>query len=440
MSGILNRREFSAWAASSAAAAASGRVRLGVIGCGGRGRELIRILAQFPDTDVAAVSDVIEPRMEEARLILANAVRPQQTEMALDYRRILDRKDIDGIVLATTQHWHGIPFIQACQAKKPVYVEKPLSHTVAEGRAMVAAARKSGVLALMGTQQRSGPPYKKAVEIVRSGRLGKIGLVESWNYSNTGQRTGKFPDSDPPPGYHWNEWLGPAPAVPFNRSRLNNSWWFDYSGGMLTNWAIHHIDIILWAMDYPKPTEVSAIGGKYVVDDMADTYDTLECSWQFPGWLMTYRYRGFNTYHTVLNRKRFHGIIFFGSKGTLVVDRFGYELYEETQPDKLAEKMDGVPWLDPRARNIVDAKTGVRTEQDGPYQKVFIDAIKTGARLEPSLEESHQGTVCCHLGNIAYRVGRRIRWDAGRETIPADAQAAALLDKTYRKGFELPGV
>jgi predicted dehydrogenase len=210
---------------------------------------------------------------------------------------------------------------------------------------------------------------------------------------------------------------------------------------MLTNWAIHHIDIILWAMNYPSPLAVTATGGKYVVDDMADTYDTLECSWEFPGWLMTYRYRGFNGYHTVFNRRRHHGIIFYGSKGTLVLDRFGYELYEESDPAKLVEKMDGVPWLDPKARNLVDPRTGVRTEQDGPYHRMFLDAVKAAKReLEPSIEQSHAGTVCCHLGNIAYRVQRRILWEAGPETITGDQQAAALLHKKYRAGFELPTV
>ena len=440
-----NRRTFTTTLAgglaSSRARGANERIRLGVIGCGGRGRELIRILCQFPDCEIPAVSDVIEPRMEEARTILASAARPQKTESVLDYRRILDRKDIDAVVIATTQHWHGIPFLHAVQARKPIYVEKPLSHTVAEGRAMVDAATRHGVLALMGTQQRSGPPYRKAVELVRSGRLGKIALVESFNYSNTGARVGRFPDSDPPPGLHWDKWLGPAPKAPFNRARLNNSWWFDYSGGMLTNWAIHHIDIILWAMNYPAPSSVTATGGKFVVDDLADTYDTLECSWQFPGWLMTFRYRGFNGYHTVLNRRRHHGIIFYGSKATLVLDRFGYELYDEADPGKIVDKMDGVPWLDPKTRNLVDPRTGVRTEQDGPYHRMFLDAVKSGKRsLDPTIAESHAGTVCCHLGNIAYRLKRSLRWDAARETFPGDDQAAAMLDKTYRAGYELPRI
>lgn len=439
----LARRSFALASAgaflSSRVAGANDRVRVGVIGCGGRGRELMRILCQFPDCDIPVVSDVIEPRMDEARAVSAEAARPRSTEGVLDYRRILDRQDIDAVILATTQHWHGIPFLHAVQANKPVYVEKPLSHTVVEGRAMVEAAARTGLPALMGTQQRSGPHYRKAVELVREGRLGQVALVECFNYSNTGARAGRFADSDPPPGVHWDRWLGPAPQVPFNRARLNNSWWFDYGGGMLTNWAVHHIDIILWAMNYPAPLAVSASGGKFVVNDLADTYDTLECNWEFPGWLMTYRYRGFNSYHTVWNRRRHHGIIFYGSQATLVVDRFGYELYEEADPGKLVEKMEGIPYLDPRQRNLVDQAHGTRSEQDGPYQRLFLDSVK-GKRpiLEPTLAESHAATVCCHLGNISYRVKRRIQWDAKLEKIPGDEGAASLLHKVYRQGYELP--
>lgn len=440
----VNRRSFTGLLAGAAAGrvlGANDRIRVGMIGTGGRGRELMRILCQFPDCDIAAVSDVIESRMEEALAVLKSAARPQTADRYVDYRSVLDRKDIDAVFIATTQHWHGIPFLHAVQARKPIFIEKPLSHTVVEGRIMVEAARKHGVLAVMGTQQRSGPHYHRAVELIRTGRLGRVALVESFNYSNTGARTGRPPDSEPPPGVHWNEWLGPAPWAPFNPARLNSSWWFDYGGGMLTNWAVHHIDIILWAMNYPSPIEVSAVGGKLVVDDLADTYDTLECAWEFPGWVMSYRYRGFNNYPVPWNRRRNHGIVFFGSEGTLVVDRFGFELYDERDYSRPAEKMDGIPWLDPKARNLYDPRTGQRTDQDGPFQRMFLDAVKEGRKeLVPTIEQSHAATLCCHLGNIAYRLRRRIRWDAAHEKIPGDAEAEAMLHKQYRAPFVLPKV
>lgn len=161
------------------------------------------MFVSHPDVEVVAISDVIEPRMEAAMEELAALDRPQHPERMLDYRRIMDRRDVDAVVIATTQHWHRRPHIHACQAGKPILVEKPLSHTVVEGRRMVDAARRSGVKVLMGTQQRAGPHYQRAVELIRGGRLGKVALVECWNYHNTGARTVRRQDVEPPSRTRW---------------------------------------------------------------------------------------------------------------------------------------------------------------------------------------------------------------------------------------------
>ena len=436
----LNRRQFVTGAAAAAAAMRpalqlsgkeppSRRVRIGLIGCGGRGRELLRVMREFPDVEVPVVSDVIEPRMQQAAETLQQGPHPQQPERVLEHERILERRDVDAVLIATTQHWHGLPFIQAAQAGKHIYVEKPLSHTVVEGRAMVEAARRAGVIAMMGSQQRGYDHYQKAFEIIRSGRLGKIALVECWNYHNTGNRVGRAADGDPPPGYHWDRWLGPAPYVPFNRSRMNNSWWFAYAGGMMTNWAIHHIDIILWAMEATSPTSVVCPGGKLVVDDLADTPDTVEASWQFPEFLMHYRYRGFNNFHVVQSRPQHHGICFHGNRATMVLDRSGYEIFNDSDPNKSVQRQDN-------PRFWGDGKPG--NEVDGPWQRLFVDCVKDGKKPPLDLEESHRATVCCHLANIAYLTGRRFPWDGRREVIDGDAGASALLSRPRRKGYELP--
>jgi len=439
MKAAISRRTFvqalPAAAAIAPAVLASGqsspgsRVRIGLIGCGGRGRELLTIVRQFPDVDVAAISDVFEPRMEQAAKILAEGDRAQRPDLVVEHERILDRRDVDAVLIATTQHWHGIPFIQAARAGKHIYVEKPFSHTVVEGRAMVEAARRSGVTAMMGVQQRGYPHYLKALDVLRSDRLGKIALVECWNYERLGRRVGKPADADPPAGLHWDRWLGPAPLVPFNPARLNNSWWFDYAGGMMTNWAIHHIDIILWAMQVASPTAVSCSGGKFVVDDLADTPDTICTSWEFPGFVMQYCYRGFNSFRTVQSRPYNHGICFHGDRATMVLDRSGYEIWEDRDPARSAEREDN-------PRHWGDGKPG--NEVDGPWQRLFVDSIKEGKRPPVELEESHKATVCCHLANIAYRTGHKIRWDGDRETIVGDEAATQLLARPRRKGYELP--
>lgn len=408
---------------------ASEPVRLGLIGCGGRGRELLGVFQQYEDVDIVAICDVNESRLEQtAKLVVENG-RVTRPECLSDYEKLLERKDIDAVVIATTQHWHGLPFIHAAQAGKHIYVEKPLSHTVAEGRAMVDAARQAGVIAVMGAQQRNYPHYQQAYEILRSGQLGDIALVECWNYHNTGNRVGHHRDADPPAGLHWDRWLGPAPYVPYNPGRMNNSWWFDYAGGMLTNWAVHHIDIILWAMNVTWPTNVTCFGGKFVVDDMADTPDTVEASWQFPDFLMQYSYRGFNNFHTVQNRPQHHGICFHGNRATMVLDRGGFELWEDRDPGKSVEKVSN-------PRYYRDGKPG--NEVDGPWQRLFLDCVQENKPAPIDLEESHRATACCHLANIAYLVGSSFHWDGSQQSVPDNDDAAALLARPRRTGYELP--
>lgn len=428
--GALAGLAASTWSVNPLHGAPSRRVRLGFIGCGGRARQLLPMFLSHPDVEIVAVADVIEPRLDRVLEDLEKAPRPQQPARLLDYRPMLDRPDLDAVVIATTQHWHGLPHLHACAARKHIFVEKPLSHTVVEGRRMVEAARRAGVKVLMGTQQRAGPHYQEAVELVRQGRLGKVALVECWNYHNTGARTGRRPDSDPPAGYHWDAWLGPAPKVPFNWGRLDSSWWFDYGGGMLTNWAVHHLDIILWAMREGIPQQVSCSGGKFVVDDLADTPDLIEASWHFDGWLMQYRYRGFNNFHAVPQRPHHHGIAFHGNRATLVLDRHGYTIWNDDQPAKPAGQQSAVPYFDPQ--------NPLKSEQDGPWQRRFIDCVQEKSPVPIDLEESHQATVCCQLANIAWLVGRTLHWDGRTESIPRDSQAGNLLDRPRRPGYELP--
>jgi predicted dehydrogenase len=201
------------------------RVRLGFIGCGRRGRQLMPVFRRFGDVDIAAICDVNGKNMDEAYEVLG-----RKPDRELDYRKILDRKNIDAVVIATTEHWHGLPFIHACQAGKHVFVEKPLSHTVVEGRAMVQAAKKAGIIAMMGTQQRGQEHYPPAVQIVQSGRLGKISLVECWNCMKFGKGwTTTVTQGEPPEYLDWDRWLGPAPVVPFDSRRLAHMFWFDYA-------------------------------------------------------------------------------------------------------------------------------------------------------------------------------------------------------------------
>lgn len=298
MTSPVNRRQFVTAAASASVALgpairASGkeppsrRVRIGLIGCGGRGRQLLQVMREYADVEFPIISDVIEPRMDQAARLLSEGPSGKVPERVLEHEQILERQDIDAVLITTTQHWHGLPFIQAAQAGKHIYVEKPLSHTVVEGRAMVDAANKHRVIAMMGTQQRGYPHYEKAFEILRSGRLGKIALVECW------------------------------------------------------------------------------------------------------------------------------------------------KIWEDRRMDKSVEREDN-------PRYWGDGKPG--NEVDGPWQRLFVDCVTEGKQPPIDFEESHRATVCCHLANIAYLVGRQVDWDGTNELILGNEEASALLARPRRKGYELPKV
>jgi len=437
MSDAVSRREFLSATAGVAAAGlasrsvrgesdatakpgspeANERVRLGIIGCGRRGRQLMPVFRKFHDVEIPVICDVNGQSLDDAYQLLGG--KPDRER---DYRKILDRKDIDAVVIATTEHWHGLPFIHACQAGKHIFVEKPLSHTVVEGRAMVQAAKKAGIIAMMGTQQRGQEHYPPAVEIVQSGRLGNISLVECWNCMKFGKGwTTPVIRGDPPDHLDWDRWLGPAPLVPFDSRRLAHMFWFAYGGGMMTNWGPHHIDIILWAMQVASPRRASCLGDQFVLEDLGDAPDTLQATWEFPDFLLQYGLRGQSKFPSQLSRPFDHGIAFYGDQATLLLDRFGYEVYDEKNLKQPAEKAGPTP-------------------QDGPWHRTFLDCVKQGRQPPVDLEQSHQATVCSHLGNIAYQTKRTIRWDGKNEQILGDDEAAALLSRPRRAGYELPEV
>ena len=399
-------------------AEANDRLRLGLIGCGRRGRQMIPVFQGFRDVDLAAICDVNAQNLDKAHKLLDG-----KPDRVADYRKILDRKDIDAVVIATTEHWHGLPFIHAAAAGKHVYVEKPLSHTVVEGRAMVRAARKAGIIAMMGTQQRGQEHYGPAIELVRSGRLGNVALVECWNTLKFGKGwLSPVVQGEPPAWIDWDRWLGPAPQVPFDSRRLNGyPFWFAYGGGFMTNWGPHHTDIILSAMGVSSPTRATCLGSQYILRDLGDTPDTFQASWEFPDFLMQYRLQGQCKFPGRLSRPSDHGIAFYGDQGTLLLDRMGYDFYLDKDLRKPAEKSGP-------------------TQQDGPWHRTFVECVKNRRKPPIDLEHSHNATVCCHLGNIAYLTKRAICWDAKNEKILDDEKAADMLSRPRRKGYELPKV
>ena len=270
---------------------ANDRITVGLIGCGGMGRSNLQNFMRMPDVQVVAVCDVYEFNRNRALKMTEGQKGAGPVAAVDDFRRVLDRKDIDAVIVATPDHWHAIPTILACEAGKDVYVEKPLSHNVVEGRKMVEAVEKHKRVLQMGTQQRSGAHFQEAVKLVRDGRSARS---PAWRRGTTAtsRRTAAATTRTRPRrrASTGTSTSGPAPKVPFNTNRFiwNFRWFWDYAGGMMTDWGVHLIDIAHWAMDVTAPLSVTAAGGKYVIQDNRDTPDTIQAVYEYPGFVLTY--------------------------------------------------------------------------------------------------------------------------------------------------------
>lgn len=396
---------------------ANGRIRLGIIGCGNQGKNVFRDMLEQPDVEGVAVCDVYQPYVDRG-LGMARGARPFR-----DFRRLLEMKDLDAVIIATPDHWHALQTIMSCQAGKDVYVEKPLSLTVREGRLMVEAARKYNRVVQTGSQQRSGSHYAQAVEMIRAGRLGKVHHIMAGHIRNVLPGFHK-PDLSPqpvPPELDYDMWLGPAPAVPYHPFRVLYSfrWFWDYSGGQMTNWGAHELDIARWALNADAPLAVSAMGGRYAVNDGGQTPDLQEVLYEFPGAVVTWSVRE-------LNAMGRGGLEFHGTEGNLRLHRRGFEI--------IPEKWTNAPDKD---RPRIEAGQFPGGELSKTHARNFLDCVKSRKRPNADVEEGHRTATMCHLGNIATRLGRTLRWDAAREQVVNDAEANRLLDKQYRKPWTL---
>ncbi|MEE2778296.1 MAG: Gfo/Idh/MocA family oxidoreductase [Acidobacteriota bacterium] len=438
MSETQNRRDFlkaSALAAGGVAlggarrtVAANDRVTLGYIGTGRMGLGNMRHQLEIDQADIAAVCDVYQPSLDKAVEMLDGKV-----DAYVDFRRLLDRQDIDAVVVSSPDHWHALHTVLACEAGKDVFVEKPLATSIGEGRRMVDVARRTSRVVQVGTMQRSAEHFQHAIQMVRDGAIGKVSFVRCWNASNEyPEGIGNPADGAPPAGLDWDLWLGPAPERPFNTNRfgVGDRWstfrfFWDYAGGMLTDWGIHLMDIAIWAMQDEVPNRVTTSGGKYFLSDNRDTPDTLQSTYEFDDWVMTYTNqacngRGFDG--------RGYGIHFHGTEGTMFVDRSGFEVMPEyhRDPDGIAVRPK-TPAL--RGRSI---GSGNREHHEN-----WLDCVRSREQPICDVEIGHRSSVLPHLGNIAYRTGSMVDWDGVAEKCVGNSKANALIDRKYRKQWRV---
>ncbi len=440
MSEELNRRDFIKRAGLSTvtaglattgvtakAVAPSDKVRIGVIGAGRQGLGNLGAFAKQPDVEIAAICDVYEPNLQKGLKATDGKAKNYK-----DFRELLDRRDIDAVIVATPDHWHALQTVVACQAGKDVYVEKPISTTVEEGKRMVEAARKYNRVVQVGTQQRSGIHFQKAVELAQDGFIGKVSFVRTWNYSNSyPEGIGSPPDSDPPPDLDWDLWLGPAPKVRFNQNRfgVGDHWstfryFWDYAGGFMTDWGVHLLDIVQWAMKVDGPNVITASGGKFYLQDNAETPDTLQVTYEYPGFICTYENRWDNG-NSMYSKG--YGIEFHGTDGTLFVDRSGFQV----SPEK---RRSGNKDVARTASMQMDSANNEHFD----HVRNFLDSMKTRKRPISDIEIGHRSTSTCLLGNVAYRSKERIVWDVTHER-PTErgSEVRKLLTRDYRAPWKL---
>jgi predicted dehydrogenase len=441
----LSRRTAAESQATGQTVAPSDRVSIALVGCGGMGKANLRNFMRMREVRVAAVCDVWEHNRASAARIAG-----QPVQQLSDFRRVVDMKDVDVVIVATPDHWHALAGIAALDAGKDLYVEKPLAHNIYEGRKMVEAARRNKRIVQMGTQQRSGAHFQEAVKLVRDGKIGKVGRVHSWNHGNSSPRgIGNPRDAAAPAGLDWDMYLGPAPKVPFNPNRFigNFRWYWDYAGGMMTDWGVHLIDIIQWAMDVQAPKAVSASGGRFYLDDNRETPDTILAVYEYPGFVMTYENRSGNGYAP---DGRGYGILFYGTDATLFVDRGGYEIIPETggqdadpTPAYVADMKEAQSTVQPweRPRRVRPGRTayarGEGSDQNLAHTRNFLDCLKSRNKPNSDVEIGHASTTAAHLGNVAFRSGRKIQWDAKKEQVIGDTAANAFVTREYRGSWKV---
>ncbi|HNP21309.1 MAG TPA: Gfo/Idh/MocA family oxidoreductase [Panacibacter sp.] len=405
--------------------APSDKIRIAAIGINGMGWADLSAMIKNPEADCVALCDVDKNVLDKRVAELAK----NNIKVAAygDYRKILDDKNIDAVIIGTPDHWHCKIMVDACAAGKDVYVEKPAGNSITEVNVMKAAQQKYSRVVQVGQWQRSQQHFADAVAFVHSGKLGQVRLVKAWAYQGWMKSIPVKPDGPPPAGVDYKTWLGPARTRPFNENRFhfNFRWFWDYAGGLMTDWGVHLIDYALLGSQATVPVSIMASGGKFAYpDDAEETPDTLTTVYDFGKFNVLWEHA------TGINGGpygRDHGIAFIGNNGTLVVDRGGWEVMPETQDGK--QKMDAVS-LQKRSDNGLDLHT-----------KNFLGVVKSRKMedLKCSIHEGAHVATVCQMGNIAYKTGKKIYWDAAKEKF-TDADANKFLTAEYHNGYTLPRV
>ncbi len=409
-------------------AAPSDQVNIALIGAKGMGWANMKAHMKVPGVNVTTLCDIDDKVLADRGTELQTLTGKAPT-IVRDYRRVLDDKDIDAVIIATPDHWHCLMTVDACSAGKAMYVEKPLGNSIAECKAMVAAKQRHKAVVQVGQWQRSNQHWADAIAYVHSGKLGRVRMVKVWAYLPWAPIVNPQPDGPVPAGVDYYMWLGPAPDHVFNPNRFHYTfrWFWDYAGGTMTDWGVHLMDMAVLGMKAGAPKSVMSLGGKYAYpDSAAETPDTQSALYDYGDFSLQWEHSlaiG-NGYYG-----REHGVSFIGENGTLVVDRGQWMVIPEKADKTGALKLEAIE--------------PVKTSDNGleKHAANLIACIKDRS-LTPNctIEDAANTAIVCHMGNIAYRTGGKIMWDPATQRFGDDAKANALITPTYRAPWKLPPV
>lgn len=404
--------------------APSNKVKVALIGCRSMGFSNLSNFLKYPEVECVALCDIDDEWLNKRAADVEKSTGKKVPHLYKDWRKVIDNKDIDAVIIGTPDHWHCLPTIYACQAGKDVYVEKPLSNTIEECNLMEKAARKYNRVVQVGQWQRSDPHWDEAANFLKAGNIGRIRTVKVWAYQDGKPTLPVVADSPVPAGVDYDMWLGPAPKRPFNiyRFHYNFRFFWDYAGGLMSDWGVHLLDYALEGMNADLPSRVCSGGGKFAYpDDAMETPDTL---------MATYAYKDFNIIwdhacginHGPFDKKE--GLAFFGENGTLVLTRAGWEVLPVIAGKEA--RMETVPF-----------KKG---EGKGLYNHVgnFLSCIKSRELPHADIAIGARVAKMSHLANISCRLQREVRWDDTNSVFIGDNEATALSKAYYRAPWELP--
>jgi predicted dehydrogenase len=398
---------------------AADRLNVGVIGVNGMGWSDLQAILKIDGVKCIALCDVDDNVLKRRAAELEKMSMPVKTYS--DYRKLLENKDVDIVIIGTPDHWHCLIMVEACAAGKHVYVEKPCGNSITECRIMEAAQQKYKSIVQVGQWQRSAPHFQDAIEFVHSGKLGNIRTVKSWAYMGWMKPVPIKPDGPAPEGVDYTRWLGPATNRPFNGNRFhfNFRWFWDYAGGLMTDWGVHMIDYALLGMKAGFPKQVMASGGKMAYpDDASETPDTLTAIFEYEKFNLVWEHAtGIDLGPYGLT----HGTAFIGNNGTLVLNREGW--YVTAEGDKMAP----VPMQKDQGNSLVR------------HMQNFVDAIRAGngSTLHTPIQEASKTAQVCQLGNIAFRTREKLSWNTATNSFDSKA-AKELMTAGYHNGYTLP--